>query len=92
MKPQTILALFILALALAGCGPVASDTTTTTYTTTTTAAAELSQDNNKALCVGVVVIGSCNTTATQTQTAAQPAAPARTPAGDWIWPLSAIRF
>ena len=41
MKPQTILALSILALALAGCGPVASDTTTTTYTTTTTAAAEL---------------------------------------------------
>ena len=71
MKPSILL--LFLALALTGCGPVASDTTTMTYTTTTTAAAELSQDNTKALCVGLFNIGSCNTVAVQTQNVNRPA-------------------
>jgi hypothetical protein len=79
---RAFLALGILALLLTGCGgdfASPTTTTTTTYTTTTTAAAELSQAGNRATCTGLVVIGSCNTTATQTQTTSRPAAPARTP-------------
>jgi hypothetical protein len=82
MKRISILALFILALALAGCGPVASPThyeyDSHAVMTTTTAAAELAQANNRPVCVGLVILGSCNTSATQTQTTARPAAPART--------------
>lgn len=70
---RAIPVLVFLALMLVGCGPVASDTTTTTYTTTTTitAAAELSQDNTKTICVGLLNI--CNTVAVQTQHVNRPA-------------------
>lgn len=77
----------ILVLALAGCGPVASpthyeyDSHAVTTTTTTTAAAELAQEGNRPVCMGLIVLGSCNATATQTQATARPA-PAPTPAGD----------
>jgi hypothetical protein len=81
---RAIIALGFLALLLAGCGPVASPThyeyDSHAVTTTTTAAAELAQHDNRPVCVGLVILGSCNTSATQTQTAAQPsAAPARAP-------------
>lgn len=87
MKRAAILgAAILLTVYLAGCGPVASPShyeyDSDTYTTTTTAAADLAQHDNRPVCVGLVVLGSCNTTATQTQTTTRPAAPARTPAGD----------
>ena len=82
---RNVMALALLALlALAGCGPVASpthyeyDSHAVTTTTTTTAAAELAQENNRPVCVGLIVLGSCNTVATQTQSTARPAAPDRT--------------
>lgn len=73
-----IVILAFLALALAGCGPVMSDTTATT----TTAGAELAQHDNHPVCAGVIVLGSCNTTATQTQTTSRPAVAPGLPAGD----------
>jgi hypothetical protein len=78
-------ALALLALLLAGCGgdfasPTYSDNDSTTYTTTTTAGAELAQENNRPVCVGLVVLGSCNTTAAQSQHVNRTAgAPAPTP-------------
>lgn len=94
MKHSIITLAFLALFGLTGCGSVASPThyeydshaVTTTTTTTTSSAAELSQDNNRPRCAGLVVIGSCNTVATQTQSTARPAAPARTPAAggeDW---------
>jgi uncharacterized protein YceK len=85
---QRILVLTILALMLSGCGPVASpthyeyDNHAVTTTTTTTAGAELAQGNNRPVCVGLVVLGSCNTTATQTQAVNRVASAATLPAGD----------
>jgi hypothetical protein len=76
----SIMVLAFLALLLAGCeGDIASPTTTTTTTTTTTAAAELAQDHNKAVCVGLLNIGSCNTTQTSVQTVRPARAPAPAP-------------
>ena len=68
---RAFLALGFLVVALAGCGPVASPShyeyDSHAVTTTTTAVAELAQHDNRPVCAGLVVIGSCNTTATQTQ-------------------------
>ena len=70
-----------LALLLAGCEPVASPIH---YEyddhTTTTAAAELAQEHNQPVCVGLVILGSCNTTATQTQAVRRPASVPQTAA------------
>lgn len=75
-------ALALLALLLAGCGGAGgiasprytdSHDRTTTTETTETQVAELEQSNNKQICAGLVVIGSCNVTQVNTQrTASQP--------------------
>jgi hypothetical protein len=73
-----ILALALLALLLAGCGPVASPThyeyDNHAVTTTTTTTTEQSQDGVQT-CIGLVVIGSCNRAMSNAQTrpAAAPA-------------------
>ena len=76
MRHISIMAL--LALLLAGCGgdfasPTTTDYQTTTTTTTTAATAELSQDNNRPLCAGILNIGSCNVVQVSTQHVNRPA-------------------
>ena len=84
-KQLIILAMALLTLLLAGCGgdvlsPASYDSHAVTTTTTTTATAELAQKDNRPVCVGLIVLGSCNTTATQTQHAAPAASVAPAPA------------
>ena len=75
-----IIFLALLALLLAGCaGDIASPTDshdrtqTTTTTTVETQTAEQEQSNNKAACVGLFVLWSCNSPQSNTQqTASKP--------------------
>lgn len=72
-----IIVLVFLALTLAGCGgggDFASPTTTTTdyetMATTTTATADTTAHHNKQTCIGLLNLGSCNTTQVTVQTQA----------------------
>lgn len=79
MKHLLMLMLALAALALAGCaGDVLSSADSHNVTTTTTA--ELSQDDSRPVCVGLFVVGSCNTTA-----AIAHGAPAQTAAVNLTW-------
>ncbi len=63
-----ILALACLALTLTGCGgDFASPTTTTTAYQTRTTTTVMSQDHGKAVCIGMLNLGSCNTVQVNTQ-------------------------
>jgi uncharacterized protein YceK len=68
---RTIIVLAFLVVTLAGCGPVLSDTSSESYhwqgpttTNTATATGELTadqtQNDNRPVCAGLFVIGSCN--------------------------------
>ena len=76
---RAILVLVFLALMLAGCGPVLSDTSTHSYQGDTThiansetangfQTADQAQNDNQPRCVGLFVIGSCNVSQTNIQT------------------------
>jgi hypothetical protein len=89
---RSIVVLVLAALMLAGCvSDFLSPSTTTidshdrTWETSQAQTAELSQDNNKSICVGLVNIGSCNTTQVNSQRAVPPPVPpAANDSGDWL--------
>ena len=74
--------LILLSLVLSACGDAVPGTTATTTTTleTTTSTAEVTQSNNRPLCVGLFNLGSCNVVTVQTQTIHGRTAGAQAPA------------
>jgi uncharacterized protein YceK len=74
-----ILILVFLVLVLTGCGPILSDTSTHSYQGPTThvansatasgfQTADQTQNDNRPICAGLFVIGSCNVSQTNVQT------------------------
>ena len=80
MRNSIIIAILaVLALILTGCGPVLSDTSTHSYQGPTThiantatasgfQTADQTQNDNRPICAGLFVIGSCNISQTNVQT------------------------